>query len=244
MTHQSKKSSNLTKQSVGFTQISNELVNDIRISLKAKGLYLYLFSKPNNWQFYQKNIIRKLKESRKAFDNAVKELENFGWLERIRKKGNDGRFLNYDYYLKTSVQKDALDKSTSVPFTAVDNSNVEKGADNNNTDLLNNTKSINKKKKSQKTKLLKDFSLKKETIKTLKDEGYSEEQINKTIISFKDYWLNGDGKGKKKVNWQTAFRLWIRKSKPWGKNQNHFKTSEDVLFKRFEREDRERENGN
>ena len=88
----------------------------------------------------------------------------------------------------------------------------------NKTILNKNT--LSKSKKSIKTKLLNDFSLKEKTVKKLKEEGYSEEQINKTIISFKDYWIEGDGRGKKKINWQSTFRNWVRRSKPWNKTNN------------------------
>lgn len=125
----------LNKKSTGFTQISNELLLDKRLSLKAKGLYCYLFSKPNNWEFYHKIIIKELKEGREAIDNAIKELENFGWLKRIRKKTKDGKFANYDYMLEISLSKQ---EKTSAVFPALEKPATENQADNNNT-YINNT---------------------------------------------------------------------------------------------------------
>lgn len=267
MTEKNNKSSNLTKETTGFTQVSNNLINDNRISLKAKGLYTYLYSKPNNWQFYQKNILKELKESRKAFDNAIKELENFGWLERIRKKGNDGRFSNYDYHLKTSVRKDTLDKSTSVPFTAVDNSNVEKGTDNNNTYKSNNTynnkedknfiffkKIIKKYKEPQK---IKDSTIEKlypslktkfkKCLKTLGSEDKMEKQIENYLhyILIENYrpkadfevWINQPAKFLK--DWVEKKREFLarRKNYTQKKNKSFQENREDAFFTKLKIEE-------
>jgi len=77
------------------------------------------------------------------------------------------------------------------------------------------------KKENKEEKLSHDFILSEETKNTLQKEGYGQEQIDKTLINFKDYWINGDGKGKRKTNWQSTFRNWIRKNKPW-KTEEHF----------------------
>jgi len=76
-------------------------------------------------------------------------------------------------------------------------------------------------KENKEEKLSHDFILSEETKNTLQKEGYGQEQIDKTLINFKDYWINGDGKGKRKTNWQSTFRNWIRKNKPW-KTEEHF----------------------
>ena len=81
-------------------------------------------------------------------------------------------------------------------------------------------KELNKEKIIEKEKSLpNDFIPATDTIETLQKESYPTEQIDKALIAFKDYWIDGDGKGKKKKNWQSAFRNWIRKSKPWASLQ-------------------------
>ena len=37
----------LVKQNVPFTMVANEVLKDPKLSFKAKGLYAYLFSKPD-----------------------------------------------------------------------------------------------------------------------------------------------------------------------------------------------------
>ena len=46
-------------------------------------------------------------------------------------------------------------------------------------------------------------------------------QIEKNVIMFKDYWSSGNAKNDKKTNWQSTFRNWVRKQKPWQVNNIH-----------------------
>lgn len=85
----------LTKKGIPFTQVPNEVFNDKNISWKAKGLYGYLQSKPDNWNFSAKRIAEDSCNSHEIVLNTLKELENNGYLERVKK--NDGKM---DYYLK------------------------------------------------------------------------------------------------------------------------------------------------
>lgn len=118
--------------------------------------------------------------------------------------------VNPNYYVRSKSEK-----------------NSEVNPTYNKTILNQNT--LSKSKKSLKTQLSKDFSLKEETTKKLKEEGYREEQINKNIIMFKEYWIFGSGQRKKKINWQSAFRNWVRKSRPWNKsNETDFKKKAEI----------------
>jgi hypothetical protein len=45
--------SKLKKYVRNYTQVPNDIINDKRLSLKAKGLYLFLVSKPDNWDFFR-----------------------------------------------------------------------------------------------------------------------------------------------------------------------------------------------
>ena len=91
----------IKKFSLPFTQISNVILNDAGLSLKAKGLYAYLFSKPDGWVFHNAVILREIKEGRDAFRTAVLELENAGYIKRETLKNSAGqvegvniRFIN------------------------------------------------------------------------------------------------------------------------------------------------------
>ena len=78
----------LKKNILPFTQVSNELLNDTEITLKAKGLYAFMLSKPSNWNFTIKSMSKQLKEGTESIMNALKELKNKGWI--IYTKQSDG----------------------------------------------------------------------------------------------------------------------------------------------------------
>ena len=74
----------LNKQSVKFTQIKNEVLTDKNLSLKAKGLFAYLYSKPNNWDFSMYRIAGETKDGKEGIRTALLELEKNGYLTRKR----------------------------------------------------------------------------------------------------------------------------------------------------------------
>lgn len=92
----------------GFTVISNHVLRNKNITLKAKGLYAYMWSLPDDWDYSVAGLVKTLKEGKDAINEALRELEREGYLVRTTlKKG--GRFYNMDYILHETPQK--------VPFT-------------------------------------------------------------------------------------------------------------------------------
>jgi hypothetical protein len=91
---------NFKKDKIPFTQIANEVLNDKNLSGKAKGIYAYLYSKPNGWDFAIDRIALDFKDGRKAINSGLNELEANGYLYRERQK--TGRVL---YLLKSQMPK-------------------------------------------------------------------------------------------------------------------------------------------
>ena len=87
-----------TNNRTGFTIVSNNLLYATNLSLKAKALYSYLTSKPNQWNFSTIRICRELKEGRDAVNNIMNELEQVNLLTR-RKIKNNGKWSGIAYYL-------------------------------------------------------------------------------------------------------------------------------------------------
>ena len=82
---------NLTqKQVIPFTQIPNSLLNDINLSLKSKGLYSFMFSKPNGWNFTIRSMSKQLKEGTDSIGNSLKELKKYGWVTYTKKTNGSG----------------------------------------------------------------------------------------------------------------------------------------------------------
>lgn len=73
------------KQNIPFTMVANGVLTDKRLSLKAKGLYAILYSKPEGWDFSGDRIAEfETKDKRVAVYNSLKELEESGYLKRER----------------------------------------------------------------------------------------------------------------------------------------------------------------
>ena len=70
------------KQNIPFTQVANAVLNDPTLSAKAKGLYAYLYSKPNDWDFALDRIAKDFSDGRRAIYTAILELEQAGYLQR------------------------------------------------------------------------------------------------------------------------------------------------------------------
>ncbi len=85
--------SKLKKIMVGYARVPNTLLNDEAISLKAKGLFAYIESKPDDWDFSVERIARALKEGTSAVGDGIKELEKSGYLIRQRYQDEHGHWL-------------------------------------------------------------------------------------------------------------------------------------------------------
>lgn len=81
----------LKKLEVPFTQVPNAVLHGSGLSLKAMGLYAYLQSKPDGWEFSSVRIARDVRDGERAVKTALIELEESGYLERRRQ--GDGRMI-------------------------------------------------------------------------------------------------------------------------------------------------------
>ena len=64
-----------------FTQISNAVVLDERLSFKARGILVLLLSRPVDWRIYLGEISeRSSKDGKKAVQSGFKELVEYGYL--------------------------------------------------------------------------------------------------------------------------------------------------------------------
>lgn len=106
----------LRKRSHPFTQIPNALINDKRVSFRAKGIWALIESKPDGWVFRETNLITTSKEGRDAFRKAIRELIEVGWLKRHQEQGPGGRFVTI-YELIYEISPLTGNPHTVVPST-------------------------------------------------------------------------------------------------------------------------------
>jgi hypothetical protein len=85
----------LQKEILPFGMVPNKLLNNKFISLKAKGLFAYMQSKPNGWNFSARLIATQSKESIDAISAGLQELEKFGFLNRKKTQTSKGFSTTY-----------------------------------------------------------------------------------------------------------------------------------------------------
>lgn len=102
----------IDSENVPFTQVANAVLNDNTISLEVKGMFAYLFSKPETWDFSSERMGKDIKEKPATIQRILRELESAGYLTRSRQK--TGKVI---YDLIFSLKKKASPRKPSIGFS-------------------------------------------------------------------------------------------------------------------------------
>lgn len=150
-----------TKLVKGFTQISNAVLLDQRLSFKARGILSLLLSRPDDWQIYINEITSKSeRDGKRAVQSGFKELVEFGYLKLLPVYNDDtGRFEGTYYHLSESiflprqahfrtVEKEDSPKSRSSEIQTAPNTDHLETASLSKTES-SNTNNSNKKQQQQ-----------------------------------------------------------------------------------------------
>lgn len=143
------------KESGNFVTVHKNFIHDNTISWKAKGILLYLLSRPDDWQIYETELVKHTRDGLSSLKSGIKELEEVGYIKRTRKRDDKGRLKEYEYAV---FEHPNQMRNSNVGFSNVGNSNVGKTyvgksntTNNNNTnnDLTNNNSTNNDSSKQQ-----------------------------------------------------------------------------------------------
>lgn len=91
------------KKTENFVVIHKGALEDPNLSFKAKGLWAYCMSRPNDWTFKIKHLSTVSKEGKEAITTAIHELEEAGYIKKVQKTIN-GRFQPVDYEVHETSQ--------------------------------------------------------------------------------------------------------------------------------------------
>lgn len=75
-----------------YKTINTAFANDERLSWGARGVLVYLLSKPDDWKMLVKDLIKQSPAGRDAVYAILQNLEACGYLKRIRTRRDDGTF--------------------------------------------------------------------------------------------------------------------------------------------------------
>lgn len=123
----------LKKNVKGYTATPNSIINDPNLSFKAKGIWTYINSKPEGWDFSVNRIIADTNEGEKAVRSGLRELVDHGLLEYTAKKDQlTGKFGGQHYILN---DKPVPPKTVYTETGTTENGNHRKGGIQSNKEI-------------------------------------------------------------------------------------------------------------
>lgn len=91
--------SNFKKIQGNFVATSRQIAQDERLTWKARGIFLYLASMNEGWNFYVDEIAKHSTQGKEALQSGIKELEKYGYLKRVRTRKEKGHLSTFDWEL-------------------------------------------------------------------------------------------------------------------------------------------------
>lgn len=81
-----------------YTNVPNEMLNNKNLSWKAKGLFGYIRSKPNDWNFSSLRMSKDSTDGENGTRSGLQELAKLGYLTRKKYQLPDGKW-DWEYIL-------------------------------------------------------------------------------------------------------------------------------------------------
>lgn len=117
----------LREKNTDYTIISNIILRDTSVSLKAKGLMAMVMSLPDDWDFSISGVLSIVKEKRDSIYSILSELKEKGYCKIVVTRNENGKITGTDYIFiehpilesDTPQSKDSSDISplTEKPYT-------------------------------------------------------------------------------------------------------------------------------
>jgi hypothetical protein len=85
---------------IPFTMVPNGILQDPNLSLKQKGMMCYLISLPNGWKIYKTELEKHFTDGRESISNAIEDLVNLGFIDKVEKPKDQGKFSGFTYTVK------------------------------------------------------------------------------------------------------------------------------------------------
>lgn len=97
---------------IDFTVIDNNIFKNKKLTLKAKGMICTMLSLPDDWNFSEEGLTQLSNDSRTGIRSTLKELMEYGYLTRTRKRDSLGKLGEaiYTIYEEPMYQKPMLEK--------------------------------------------------------------------------------------------------------------------------------------
>lgn len=180
-----------------YTNISNKFAGDKSLSWKAKGIFLYLWSQANNWQFFQNEIAKHATDGADSLRKGLDELTKAGYLKRVTRHKKDGSFNGLEWVLSDDGHAEKPDNGENKEKAKKKSENSSNGKNKEKRqkrlDLPQSGKDAKRETRKAENRTLTNINsnnyqkkqLSKETnIKSGKPENLSKAKEIKTIIAY------------------------------------------------------------
>ncbi|SUM14899.1 conserved phage C-terminal domain-containing protein [Staphylococcus epidermidis] len=202
------------KESGNFVTVHKDFIHDSNISWKAKGILLYLLSRPDDWQIYETELEQHSTDGLSGLKSGIKELEEIGYIQRNRKRDKSGRLNGYEYLVyeqphhirfsnvgKTVNGKTNNGKNVNGKSHTTNNNSTNNDFNNNDENILSGNPTMSRIPYKEIVDYLNEKTGKNFKHKTAKTRKFIEARWNqdfrlddfKKVIDIKTYeWLNTD----------------------------------------------------
>src|SRR5690625_3509365 len=103
-----------------------------------------MLSLPDDWIFYESEIVNHATDGKQSVRTGMKELEKFGYLVKEQKRNSKGKFAKIDWVVSDEpINGDTTTFQPSTTFPSTDNPSTDKRATDNRTLLSTNELSTN-----------------------------------------------------------------------------------------------------
>jgi len=196
-----KETSNRTKkETVPFTMITNQCINDKNISMKELGIYTFMFSKPQGWVFTIKSMAKQIKDGQAALFSGLSNLKKHGWVSYTKHKDGSGVYTLNTNPVKPKTRKPKLGFPKRISNTDSSNKDINTKDNYTLTDVRRETTLKNK--TSNKSKL--DKSPNKKNKPSINFKSVDFQEIEKTPDEYLDQWLASGAPFQNKIGRETG----------------------------------------
>lgn len=126
------------KKEYSFTQVDNKIPENKNLSWKAKGILIYLLSRPDNWEFNKSDIIKRATDGGHSTDSGLEELKKYGYLKIKKTKDKEGKFNGWIWIVNELPTRNPENPTFGKPEFRKTTPYTNKN--NNNTNNIKNIK--------------------------------------------------------------------------------------------------------
>ena len=101
-------------RSHGYAVVFRSVAQDVRLSLKARGLFLLMQSLPDDWSYSISGLAKKANTGKDTIRSALKELADVGYLVKEQAHDSGGKFARNVLILQDEAPAPLSENPTTV----------------------------------------------------------------------------------------------------------------------------------